>query len=234
MLRATCTHDSNAARHLCLRIFAALAPAKRSQMAGMGVAAPRALVVFVAVIACFTPAHGAQINAIYPSNFGIAGGATLVVHGSGFARNGVEGATTVYVGSRECVLEEYYFNDGQIICEVPPMGPGSEEQQVVVAITSVDTAEFARCTRSGGCTTFYRQDRTPEVWQITSGTPVYGRVRAYGSFPGGVYRDQYYPWIGKGLCDVTEELNPQEPVYNGRDVYALARLAGWCCRGGSR
>jgi len=185
----------------------------------------RRLTMFTVVLACMVAAaQAATIHRIYPSRVGENGGSTLVVHGTGFSRGGVEGATTVFVGAQECKQDLYHFNDGQIICEVPPKGTGSSTVAVKVSITSVSKAEFAKCT---SCSLSYRSDRTPAVWSVPAGAAPYEPIRVEGNLFG---RDveQYDIKFGGRDCDVSSKLNdPDTSVTDGRDVY-VRRLVVFC------
>lgn len=181
-----------------------------------------AVVAVLCVLASTSqPAQAAVISAIYPSQLGVHGGATVTIHGSGFSREGQEGTTSVFLGTRECVQELYHFTDGQIVCEAPPMGPGSSTVEVTVALTSVSAAAFARCN-DGSCTVQYRNDRTPYLQGVPAGAAPLEAVRLWGGLTGGYSRDQYVIRIGDELCDPNEALNPEEPVYGGKDVYCYA------------
>jgi len=172
---------------------------------------------FAVMLACvIVAAQAATIHRIYPARVGENGGSTLVVHGTGFSRGGVEGATTVFVGAQECKQDLYHFNDGQIICEVPPKGLGSSTVTVKVSITSVSKAEFAKCS---SCSLSYRSDRTPVVSAVTAGAAPYEPIRVEGNLFG---RDveQYDIKFGGRDCDVSSKLNdPDTSVTDGRDVY---------------
>ena len=60
--------------------------------------------------------RGAVIMDVTPRNMGMMGGGLVTIKGSGFERDGEEGATVVYLGNVRCRAIEYYSSDTQIVC----------------------------------------------------------------------------------------------------------------------
>ena len=58
----------------------------------------------------FTPV----LNRITPHLGSYAGGTQITIFGSGFLRQGMAGATTVYIGTKICQTIEYYTMDTQV------------------------------------------------------------------------------------------------------------------------
>jgi len=62
---------------------------------------------------------GAQISGVSPRYGGFQGGSSITITGSGFARGGQDGSTSVYIGTNLCEIIGYYSNDEQIVCLSP-------------------------------------------------------------------------------------------------------------------
>ncbi len=82
----------------------------------------------VALLACAMllapPASAISLTAtIYnlaPTRVGMMGGGLITIAGQGFFRQGVEGTTTAFLGTKVCKTIDYYSSDTQIVCETPP------------------------------------------------------------------------------------------------------------------
>jgi hypothetical protein len=82
----------------------------------------RACALVLVLAACAAGAIVPFASAIYdmqPTRVGMDGYARITISGKGFYRDGVDGATTVYLGSQICNTIEYYSSDTQIVCETP-------------------------------------------------------------------------------------------------------------------
>jgi hypothetical protein len=59
-------------------------------------------------------AQGALLSTVEPRYGSMAGGTEISLYGSGFARNGLEGSTTVFVGNQECEVNLYKSTDTRV------------------------------------------------------------------------------------------------------------------------
>lgn len=171
-------------------------------------------VAMLALVAT-TCVTAATLRDVWPRRGGYLGHTSLTITGNGFARNGVEGSTRVFVGNQECRVEPYYSSDTQLVCYSPEYKGGSTYQEVKVQIDSVDKTEFASC--GGHCFYEYTNSQTPRVTSIT-GADAYGEdvVRIDGSFKAREI-NHFTALVGDLRCDfeLTDVgANEQDTIYN--------------------
>ena len=118
----------------------------------MQTAMPAASVLLLAALAVLPCAVFAQaqipytpiISYITPQYGSLAGGTEIIIFGSGFSRQGIDGATVVYIGVNICKTIEYKSMDTQITCVTPPNSvPGAYDIKVAVYAVNIDV--YASC-----------------------------------------------------------------------------------------
>eukprot|EP00051_Salpingoeca_urceolata_P019992 m.295984 g.295984 ORF g.295984 m.295984 type:complete len:3942 (+) comp19518_c0_seq1:299-12124(+) len=177
----------------------------------------RTLAVAVVAMATLLPTvtlagkgKGAIITGVTPIYGSMEGNTRITIQGSGFARDGLEGRTDVYVGNELCTVDEYNSNDNALVCYTAPYSENVTTADITmpvqVAVVSVDRATLAKC--SGYCSFRYVQSRTPVVSSLSSGTTPGSLVKISG-YLRGEYAREYTVKIGGKHCPLTTDSDEQ-------------------------
>ena len=135
-------------------------------------------------------------NTLYCS---MSGGCRFYIHGTGFDL-GYD--NQVMVGAHPCIVDDYYTSTELIVCEMPPMFYGIQDQ---VPIVMKVKGLIVEC-KTGRCHVYFRYNRTPSLNVVTPQSVFAGdQVNLGGYFRAEHVADLKEIRISQRNCELTED-----------------------------